>query len=174
MTKHKKRSNLRLVFFISASALASCDVQPLSRGQLVGSADAASDAAEPEVPADAPPDGPAPDAACIATSDNGLLSGLVVDLCSGQALEANVGVAGRHMCSFRDKGSFHFNGLPTGCRLTLTARKEGGYRPWAQEIVVAPDGTANVRIALERDTMSGCTGPAPAPVPCRCDLPGCS
>lgn len=107
---------------------------------------------------------------CQAGLRNGLLSGSVVDACSNAQLDAYVGIAGQHLCAFQFKGSYFFQNLPVGCALTLTARKEG-YEPHAQEITIAPNGTANVRIALRR--LGGCSAPAPQPVACVCDQPGC-
>jgi hypothetical protein len=145
--------------------LSACELPPLTRERLFGAADAA---AAPDADAAGPPDADAagpPDAAiaCLPERQDGLLSGVVVDACTKAALTAYVGVGGKHQCSFAEKGSFHFAGLPVDCRLSLTAGQRG-YRPFLQEVVIPPGGISGIRIELEPE--AGCSTPVPGPLTC--------
>jgi hypothetical protein len=176
-----------------ATGVSACDLSPLTREALFAAAGSGfedagtaeserSDAANlgaaeagPIVGDTAPDAGPQTDAVsapprCEPASHDGLLSGAVVDKCTGEYLEAQVGIAGRHTCSFVGKGSFFFRDLPTGCVLTLTSAKPG-YALFVRELVVPPEGSS-VLIELER-AASGCTDPPPAPTACRCEQPTC-
>jgi hypothetical protein len=167
--------------------LAACSVDPLTAAQLYGGpGDAAVAAGAPAPAADAPaalpdarstapPDGapPPPDAApaasCRMTDLGGSVSGDVFDDCDGQPLEALVGIGGKHTCSFQGKGSFYIPGLPVGCDLWLTSKREG-YHEHGETVTIKPNGNPGLRIRLRRQT------PCPAPRPagaCQCTGPTC-
>jgi hypothetical protein len=158
--------SLPLLLFL----VAACDVMPLTREQLFGPPDAG-----PRMDATTEPDATRPpdtDPACVPRSRDGLFSGAVVDFCTGQAINANVGIAGQHTCTFAQKGSFHFSGLPVGCNLTVSATREG-YRSHYATVVIETGGTSIYVIRLERMTDPACQGPAPSGAECRCDTAGC-
>jgi hypothetical protein len=158
---------LKRLLIVLVLALA-CDVTPLSRDQLFGPRDASP---APDVSA---PDVTIPDAdpACVPRSRDGLFSGAVVDMCTGDVLDANVGIAGQHACTFKLKGSFYFMNLPVGCNLTVSATREG-YRPHHATVVIEPGGLSSFFIRLERLSDPLCQGPVPTAAACTCDLPGC-
>ena len=159
-----------------------CEIPPLTRDRLFGARDAAAfpppDAGppSPDVAPDVDPPAPdlAPEAAppvCQAQSRDGLVSGAVFDACTKAAITAYVGIGGQHQCSFSEKGSFHFSGLPVGCQLTLSAGQRG-YRPLIQDVVLPPTGLSGLRLELERD--GGCGGADPTALTCSCTATGCT
>jgi hypothetical protein len=184
------------------ASLSACAVEPLRSEQLYGGrltedASAASDggaadtretAVEAEAPPpdtspddagadlalpDVAPDGD-PDPACDYTNLNGSVSGWVVDACSGQPLDGTqVGVGGKHTCSFKGKGSFDVYMLPVGCDKTLTAARPG-FKPYIATVHLKRDGNASVEIRLER--MEPCDPQAPSPPApaCVCHDPACT
>src|SRR4051794_6941995 len=137
-----------------------CDVSPLTREQLFGPPDAAA-AGPRDAATDTPPE------ECVPRSRDGLFSGAVLDACTGAAVNASVGLAGQHLCTFAQKGSFQFQGLPVGCRLTLSATADG-YQGHYTTVVIDPGGSPGYLIRLDRP----CQAPMPTPS-CRCDMPGC-
>ncbi len=174
-----------------AAGAAACDVAPLRGADLfeadagaagAGGAPPRDAAAEPDLPADrdaaaerdaaADRDAPGADAApvvCVPRGTSGLLSGQVTDACTGRPIEAQVGIAGFHTCSFPGKASYHFAGLPTGCRLTLTAAKRG-YVPFSRKVVI-PEGGDGIDIELVWE--GGCAAAPPPETACRCDATIC-
>jgi hypothetical protein len=155
---------------VSILLLLACDVTPLTREQLFGPFDAAPapDAVTPDTGA---PD-MAPDPACTPRSRDGLFSGAVVDVCNGAVLDANVGIAGQHLCTFKFKGSFFFSNLPVGCNLTVSVTRDG-YRPYYATVVIEPGGLSSYMIHLERTSDPQCQAAQPTGAECRCDVPGC-
>jgi hypothetical protein len=155
------------ILALVVTLLSACELTPLTRERLFGSRDAA--VAVPDTgPMDLTGEGDGP--TCPPISQDGVLSGTVVDACSKLALSAYVGIAGKHQCSFAEKGSFHFAGLPVDCRLSLTAGQRG-YRPFLEEVVVPPGGISGVRIELEPE--AGCATPVPGPLTCDCSVAAC-
>ncbi len=177
-------------------ALAGCDIRPLTHGELFGARDAATPDTPPDVVTQPPPDGNSPgdsppgdtpsrcvpaDCAfdqycdeisgrCASRFGAGMLSGVVRDACSGEALDARVGIAGQRQCSPTGKGNYFFSNLPLGT-LKLAAFKVG-YRPYDATIVIDRGGTIQ-DIVLDRDTPGGCSDPRPATAACTCTEPGC-
>jgi hypothetical protein len=101
----------------------------------------------------------------------GMLSGVVSSACpSAQGLDAKVGIAGRHQCSFPDKGSFFFSSLPLGT-LELAVAKDG-YLLYQATVVIAPGGTVH-NVALVPASAGGCADPPPAQVACTCTDADC-
>ena len=84
-----------------------------------------------------------------------MLSGVVVDACSGTGLDARIGIAGRRLCSAADKGSYFFSALPLG-RLKLAAVKDG-YELYGATVEIVPGGVIH-DIVLVR--AGGCAEPA--------------
>jgi hypothetical protein len=107
---------------------------------------------------------------CAARTGVGMLGGVVTDRCTGTQVNAKVGIAGRHQCSYRDKGSYFFSGLPLGM-LRLAVALEG-YELAATTVVITPGGNV-ADIALERAPPATCADPAPTPAACTCLDPGC-
>jgi hypothetical protein len=138
--------------------LSACELPPLTRERLFGSADAAPGLDASDATPACPP------------GSQGVLSGAIADACSKAPLTAYVGIAGKHQCSFAEKGSFHFAGLPVDCRLSLTAGQRG-YRPFLQEVVIPPGGISGIRIELEPE--AGCSTPVLGPLTCACTAPTC-
>ena len=100
-----------------------------------------------------------------------MISGVVVSACTGNGLGAQVGIAGRHVCSDRTKGSFFLSGLPVGT-LKLAVAKTG-YKLYDATIIVATGGTI-ADVAFQPDTPGGCADPPPADVVCSCGDGGCT
>jgi hypothetical protein len=161
-----------LVMAAVAWLASACDLEPLRRADLFASSGREDGGAAS-----------GPDAASAATDTSttapdtggcggahGLLSGSVVDRCTGRPVDALVGIAGQHQCSFSGKGSYLFRDLPTGCLLNLSSAAPG-YKVFTQAIVPTAEGLV-VNIELERASGT-CSDPPPEAVPCRCDRPGC-
>lgn len=154
------------LFLLMAAA---CDLSPLRDDDLFEStrvvvADAAAaDVAQPDV---AQPDTQAP--TCQSASRTGILSGIAVDKCTGAAVNVLVGIFGRHQCSFAGKGSLCFNNLPVHCDLTLTAGHPG-YKPFFRTINIPPEGSASVKIELERAVGTCADPPPPNAGSCACN-----
>jgi hypothetical protein len=173
-----------------ALAGAGCGLRQLAREDLFGTADAAplgpadaagdSDApgddagaadrrAEDGPPTDAagPPDGAPGDI----VGGTAMLSGVVSTACSPiTGLDAKVGIAGRHRCSYPQKGSFFFSDLPVGT-LELAVAKEG-YLLYQATVVIQPGGTVH-NVALVPASPGGCADPPPPDVPCTCPDADC-
>jgi hypothetical protein len=149
--------------------------------------DAAVDEGTPDAPPDAPPaeagaDGAQPPCGqpckddefcdeltgrCAPRTGVGMLSGMVVDPCSGVGLDARIGIAGQRQCSAVGKGSFFFTGLPLG-RLKLAATKDG-YELYGATVDVVPGGVVHdIRLAR----TGGCES-TPSVVACTCTEPSC-
>ena len=119
--------------------------------------------AVPEAPASACP---APCAAdqfcdeltgqCAPRSGVGMLSGIVVDQCSGDSVDALIGIAGHHACAYLGKGAYFFTGLPLG-KLKLAAAKEG-YELYGATVDIVPGGVIH-DVHLMR--VGGCTAMSP-------------
>lgn len=181
-------------------ATLACDVRPLRQDQLTGGRDAAarpdaagdidgegargdgdpgtdgaSDVSEvnpgcPATPCEMFETCDLPTMTCVLRTGPGMLSGSVTDACTGQGLDARVGIAGRRMCSSDGKGSYYFSGLPEG-NLALIAFKDG-YKH--VDVAVSINATGTIRsIVMHPDTPRGCADPRPADVACVCDIPGC-
>jgi hypothetical protein len=165
----------RISLALLTLVLSACELPPLTRERLFGSADAAAPSPDAAGPLDAngsPQDqaGQETDPSCPPGRQDGVLSGVIVDACSKAALTAYVGVGGKHQCSFAEKGSFHFAGLPVDCRLSLTAGQRG-YRPFLQEVVIPPGGVSGIKIELEPE--AGCSTPVVGPLTCDCTAAAC-
>lgn len=112
---------------------------------------------------------------CAPRTGAGMLSGVVRDECgNGQGLDALVGIAGHHTCSYAGKGSFFFSNLPLG-KLKIAVAKQG-YRLYDTTVTIVPGGVVH-DVHLQRETSDGgadaCAGPAPAQVACTCTTPTC-
>jgi hypothetical protein len=104
---------------------------------------------------------------CSPRAGTGMLSGSVIDTCDGNGLDALVGIAGQHQCSYPLKGSFFFTGLPLG-RLNLAAAKDG-YTAYSEPVEIVPGGVIhNIRLTRKQ----GCSV-APAAAACTCTEPTC-
>ena len=188
------RRLLRALSWSLLVAAAGCDLRTLQQAQLVGGPDATPpDGATDTTGADADSagsDADAPEAIpgcpsipceafetcepstmrCTLRTGPGMLSGGVLDACTGHAVTARIGIAGRRLCSVVGKGSYFFNNLPEGT-LALIAFKEG-YKPFEAPVVITAAGTIK-DILLQPDTPLGCAEPPPPEVACVCNLPGC-
>jgi hypothetical protein len=155
---------------IGALVLATgCDVRALQQYELMPAMDAAADDTRP-------------DAATMADVSNAdgsgrrdvriarMLSGSVIDACTGRGTDARVGIAGRRQCSVALKGSYYFHNLPEG-NLALIAFKEG-YQHFEVAVSITSEGTIQ-DIVLQPDTPHGCADPRPVDVACECNIPGC-
>ena len=108
---------------------------------------------------------------CVPRNGTGVFSGVVVSACDpNRHLAALVGIGGQHTCSFTGKGSFFFDGLPIGVRLTVTSKKEGFARH-TEVVTIPPEGLAGHQIALMPE--SGCAAPEPGADACVCHEPVC-
>ncbi len=149
-----------------------CDLDALTREDLFGPITPVGGDAAPPLPgsdAEAPetrPDASAPDQ----PRQTAPLSGQVVNKCTGEAIDAQIGYAGRHTCSITGKGSYYFIEAPVGMTLAFTAYKKG-YKPYSQPLEVVSRGTV-VNVALEPE--GGCAMPRPATEACVCTLPSCT
>jgi hypothetical protein len=154
-SRHRPSVWPRIGFLILVILLAGCDLQELTHDKLFGA---------PRPVADGGAGGTAPPIA---------VSGGVYSACDGAALDALVGIAGRHTCSFRGKGSFFFriDDLPAGVMVTLTAAKPG-YRPYSVALDLDRGGVIHdVRLVpAEGDCASN---PQPATSACSCTMPSC-
>jgi hypothetical protein len=182
-------SMLRQTFIAIAVVCATaCSPEPLTTDQLYGStrdAGRAVDASVPKLPADTasadtfvPPDAmPALDVMVppdVQPQVFGTISGSVTDRCSGDPINALVGIANKHWCSFQGKGGFYFSNVPANVSLTLVAGAPG-YKGYAQPIVILASGTTfDIKLTRlgESSDMSCDAAKPPAPV-CICDKPGC-
>jgi hypothetical protein len=137
-------------------------VEVSSEGPPEALPEAGSDAA-PDAPLEAPPE---------ASSGPGMLSGVVIDMCDSMPLDALVGIAGHHMCSFQGKGSYFFSNLPLGM-LELAVSKTG-YDLYDVAVDVVPGGVVH-QVALVRTGggADGCGVPRPTQVACTCQAPTC-
>lgn len=156
---------------------AACDMSPLTREQLFGPATALPGAPDATAPPDtAPPadaTAPTPDTAGPAEAGplaRAPVSGQVIDRCTGEPLDALVGLAGRHTCSIAGKASYFFGEVPVGVDLTLTAYKKG-YQRYGRTIRVPAQGLSAEDIQLVPE--GGCAGPRPATEACVCREPTC-
>jgi hypothetical protein len=135
------------------------------------------------VPADTAPEAPTPACGqacavdqfcneatghCAPRTGVGMLSGQVVDACSGNTISAQVGIAGQSLCSVTGKGAYFFTQLPLG-DLWLSAHKVG-YQRFGMAVNIVPGGVIQ-EIRLER--VGGCDAPAPDPGGCTCTGPTC-
>lgn len=98
-----------------------------------------------------------------------ILTGGVVDACTGVALSARVTIAGASTCSRAIKPYFELRRLVAGGPHTLSAGKPG-YRGYLTERSLAAGFNTHPLIELEPE--GGCSS-APADVPCSCDDSGC-
>jgi hypothetical protein len=145
-----------------------CDLADLTHAQLYGAVTPVGDAG---------PRPPAPDAGDAAPDahDAGpaiYVSGAVTNACTGDIIDALVGIAGRHTCSFAGKGSFfiRIDDVPAGVTVTLTAAKKG-YHPYSAQVVLDRSGVPH-DIALVPDPDCA-SNPRPATEACVCQLPSC-
>ncbi|HET6279877.1 MAG TPA: hypothetical protein VFH73_02895 [Polyangia bacterium] len=111
-----------------------------------------------------------PTMVCKLRTGMGILSGSVKDACTGQGIDARVGIAGRRQCTFAGKGSYYFKDLPE-VKLALIAFKQG-YKAFQVDVIVSAAGTVQ-DIVLQPDTPGGCADPPPVEVACTCNIPGC-
>ncbi|MDX2019646.1 MAG: hypothetical protein SF187_05345 [Deltaproteobacteria bacterium] len=172
---------MRRFFTLALTLISACSVPPLTTEDLTGGKRDASSVVADAAPAkvDGPSDaGVAPDASeprlDTAPMLDGVLSGIVVDACTGKAINALVGIAGKHLCSFAGKGGFYFTGLPTGIELEL-ASAAPGYQAFGKAVVISAAGTT-VKIVLDRVDASSeapCGVPEPPEPMCSCLQPGC-
>ncbi len=174
-----------LLLLLALGGVLSCDIEPLKQDELfptprkIGGASVDAlvsvplDTAAEDVPLlDAAPE--LPPLACSSQDRSGILSGSVVDKCTGQAVNALVGIFGRHQCAaFMGKGALCFRDLPTGCALTLNAIAPG-FKPSAQTVRIDPGGTASFKIELERSTGICTASLPPEAGACSCTQPGCT
>ncbi len=107
---------------------------------------------------------------CAPRAGAGMLGGVIMDRCTGRALSAKVGIAGRHVCSYAGKGSYFLTGLPLGT-LRLAVALEG-YELVSTTVVIAPGGTV-ADVTLTPAAPLTCTDPPPDAPPCTCVQPGC-
>ncbi len=105
---------------------------------------------------------------CAPRVGTGMLSGSVGDPCISDGVDALVGIAGQHRCSYVSKGSYFFTNLPLG-RLKLAAAKEG-YELYGATVEIVPGGVIH-DIKLVR--TGGCTAPRPT-VACTCTDSSCN
>jgi hypothetical protein len=137
------------------------------------------DAAVDEGTPDGPPSGCAescsPDQFCDELTNQcaprigtGMLSGVVLDECSHSGLDARIGIAGRRLCSARDKGSYFLSALPLG-RLKIAAVKDG-YELYSATVEIVAGGVIH-DIVLVRS--GGCQSPPPV-APCTCTDASCT
>jgi hypothetical protein len=161
-----------------------CDMQSLRSSELFGGRDAATDGVPDAVvdrtsdASDANDAGGGTDAtdggAALDTAPDvaamGMLSGTVIDTCTRNGLDALVGIAGRHTCSYPQKGSYFFRAVPLGT-LKLAAAKEG-YALFEATIEIVPGGNIhNIEMVPAGD--GGCAAlPSPA-IACTCTTPTC-
>lgn len=156
---------------IGALVLATgCDVRALQQYELMPAMDAAAGDTRPDAAA----------VADVANVDGvrsrdvrvgaRMLSGSVIDACTGRGTDARVGIAGRRQCSVALKGSYYFDNLPEG-NLALIAFKEG-YKHFEVAVSITAEGTIQ-DIVLQPDTPRGCADPRPVDVACECNIPGC-
>jgi hypothetical protein len=110
--------------------------------------------------------------ACKPHSGTGMLSGVVIDKCGGIPLDALVGLAGHHVCSFPGKGSYFFTGLPLG-KLELAVAKTG-YDLYKVTVDIATGGVVyDVTLVRTGAGADGCGVPRPTEVACTCQAPTC-
>ena len=161
-----------------AAALLACSPAPLTTDDLYGPEITLKlDAAVGPDAKPAPRDSATSDVLPVDTDPPlhlGVLSGTVSDRCTGEPINALVGIAGKHMCSFQGKGGFFFDGLPTNIMLTL-ASAAPGYRTFSKSIVVEAGGTTfDIKLdRVDEANNSSCEAPKPPTPVCVCDLPGC-
>jgi len=105
---------------------------------------------------------------CAPRTGTGMLSGVVLDDCSRSGLDARIGIAGRRLCSARDKGSYFLSALPLG-RLKIAAVKDG-YELYSATVEIVAGGVIH-DIVLVR--AGGCQSPPPV-APCTCTEPSCT
>jgi hypothetical protein len=105
---------------------------------------------------------------CVPRAGTGMLSGTVIDPCSGQGLDARIGIAGQHQCSAAAKGSYFVSGLPLG-RLKLAALKDG-YELYGDTVEIVPGGV----IRDIRMVRTGGCGSTPPVSHCTCTEPSCT
>jgi hypothetical protein len=104
---------------------------------------------------------------CVPRAGTGMLSGSVLDPCSGQGVDARIGIAGRHQCSAVGKGSYFLAGLPLG-RLKLAALKDG-YELYGDTVEIVPGGV----VRDIRMVRTGGCGSTPPVSRCACTEPSC-
>lgn len=93
------------------------------------------------------------------------LSGSIVDVCTGEALNARVTIAGESTCSGAGKlPYFSLSGLKPGGPYTLAVGKLG-YRSYVTTRDLAPGNNTQGLISLE--PSDGCPN-SPAPAACEC------
>jgi hypothetical protein len=146
----------------------------------------ASDADErPEGDADTGADGPACATTCPADQycdelqrrcaprlGTGMLSGVVRDQCDHNGVDALVGIAGQHQCSFAGKGSYFFTQLPFG-KLKL-AVANAGYEPFEATVTIVAGGVIqDVVLVRKGGGPGGCGVPAPPQGTCTCTASTC-
>lgn len=167
---------------IAAVAVSACSPEPLTTDQLYGSTRDAGPVVDTSVPK-VPSDTVLPDTSVLidvmAPADvmaqvTGTISGNVTDRCSGDPINALVGIANKHWCSFQGKGGFSFTGVPADINQALVAGAPG-YKGFSQPVVVLTTGiTFDIKlIRLGATTEEGCDAPKPPAPVCICDKPGC-
>lgn len=167
---------------IAVVIVSACSPEPLTTDQLYGSTRDAGrvvDTSVPKVPSDtALPDTfvsadvmPPTDVKAQVT---GTITGNVTDRCSEDPINALVGIANKHWCSFQGKGGFFFTGVPANINQALVAGAPG-YKGFSQPVVVLTTGTTfDIKlIRLGATTEDGCDAPKPPAPVCICDKPGC-
>jgi hypothetical protein len=144
----------RLVVLLAMVTATACDVRSLRTQDLFGEPDAAAGQfCDPGT------------GVCAPGTGDGYLSGNVVSQCTGEPVDALVGIVEQHKCVNQGtKGLFIFTQLPVGVRLTLSS-KAPGYALWTREVVIEPAGLGDVRITLV--PQDGCPDPQAGPT-CVC------
>jgi hypothetical protein len=118
-----------------------------------------------DAPPDLSPDGPV-NPSCNEQGQNGSVSGVISDACSHAPIDdAQVGIAGKHSCAWRGKGSFDLDRLPAGCDRTLVIMR-AGYRVFSLPVHIDPNGNPGIQVLLERE--GGCATTPPATSACTC------
>jgi hypothetical protein len=138
-----------------------CDLGDLTREQLFGPVTPVADAGASRGSGDPAPGAPV------------FVSGAVYSACSGLPIDALVGIAGRHLCSFPGKGSFFFriDDVPAGVTVTVTAAKKG-YRPYSAPLTLDGLGVS-LEIILSPQEGDCATNPQPSSEPCLCQMASC-
>jgi hypothetical protein len=100
------------------------------------------------------------------------LTGSVVSACTFEAIDARVTIDGKSTCSTAasGKGYLLLRFLQPGGPQTLSVGKVG-WRAFSKDITLMSG--FNTVYQIELTPLEGCSGPAPANVPCTCTQPNC-